>query len=152
MSTTDESIELTLRRALSRAERAGTVAQQANALDHLAQFYHRSEKFEQALPAYAQAIGLWRQILGPEHPSVGTALVNLGQIYLHLGRFDDATPVFRQALSVFEDDPDFDDTGAVDAFLTYLRMATQQGKHSEAEAIRIRLEKVTAFALTPARM
>ncbi len=128
--------------AVERAEKTGTTAQLANALDHLAAHYHQGGAYAQAAPLYARALGMWRQILGPEHPVVGIQLVNLGAIYLHLGDVDAADPLFRQALGIFEADVECDDPGVVTALEMFVHALRRQGRHDEASRIAERVTRV----------
>jgi tetratricopeptide (TPR) repeat protein len=61
----------------------------------------RQAKALQAKGAYAEAAGLWEQILaiveqllGPEHPSTATSLNNLAELYRNQGRYGDAEPLY----------------------------------------------------------
>ena len=130
---------------IERAERTGTTAQLANALDHLAGFYHHGARYGEAAPIYARALGLWRQILGPEHPSVGTLLVNLGAIYHHLGDLGSAEPLMRQAVAIFEDDLNFDDDGAVEILERFVSALRHDGRIEEALRLGERLQKIAAL-------
>jgi tetratricopeptide (TPR) repeat protein len=132
-----------LKEAVVRAERTGTDAQLANALDQLAMYLHEQGRYEEAAPVYGRALGLWRQILGPAHPSIGTLLVNLGAIYLHLGDLTAAEPVFRQALNIFENDPDFEDPGAVEHCDNFVEAIRRTGRDDEASRLGLRVRKIS---------
>ncbi len=139
--------ERELLRALSRAERTGTDAQLANALDHLAVHYHENGAYQQAAPVYARALGAWRQILGPEHPSIGTLLLNLAAIYQHLGDVAAAEPLFRNALGIFENDVELDDPGIIDSLEAFVTTIASGGRREEAERLRERVRRVRSRIL-----
>ena len=140
-----DATEAQLLQTVARAERNGTAAQLANALDHLAIHYHRAGAFAQAAPVYARALGIWRQILGPEHPSVGTLLLNLGRIYLHLRDLPTAEPLFRQAIGIFEGDVQLDDPGVVESLDHFLGALRAEGRHDEAERLELRVRRIASL-------
>ncbi len=137
---------------VDRAESRGTDAQLANALDHLAEHYHEAGRLQEAAPVYGRALGLWRQILGPEHPSVGTLLVNLGGIYLDLGELDAADPLLRQALAIFEADLEFDDAGVIVALEKFLAQLRAVGRTDEAEHLEPRVRKIIMMVRATVRV
>lgn len=144
--------ESQLQRAVDRAEHRGTDAQLANALDHLAQHFHAAGRLQEAAPVYGRALSLWRQILGPEHPSVGTLLVNLGDIYLDLGELHAADPLLRQAITIFEADLDFDDEGVINTFEKFLAQLRAGGRADEAEHLEPRVRKITMMVRATVRV
>jgi len=144
--------ESQLQGAVDRAERSGTDAQLANALDHLAQHLHGAGRLQEAAPVYGRALGLWRLILGPEHPSVATLLVNLGGIYLDLGDLGGADPLLRQAITIFESDPDFDDEGVIDALDEFLAQLRTAGHADEADLLEVRVRKITMLVRATVRV
>jgi len=142
-----DSQEPELLRALSRAERTGTGAQLANALDHLALHYHAQGAYQQAAPLYARALGTWRQILGPEHPSVGTLLLNLAALYQHLGDSGAAEPLFRNALGIFENDVGLDDSGVIESLEAFVKTIAAGGRREEAELLDERVRRIRSRVL-----
>lgn len=134
-----------LLKAVERAERTGTTAQLANALDQLAAYHHHAGAYREAAPVYGRALGMWRQILGPEHPVVGTQLINLGSILLHLGDLEGAEPLFRQALTIFEHDVTFDDPGVAQALHRFVLALRSAGRREEAQRIEARVRRVASL-------
>jgi tetratricopeptide (TPR) repeat protein len=130
---------------VERLEKSGTSAQLANALDHLSAYYHERSMFTQAVPVYRRALGHWREILGQEHPSVGTLLANLTSIHLSLGQLDEATPLVKQALAIFETDVDFSDDGVIEIFERYIAALDAAGRIDEAEKFGVRVERIAAL-------
>lgn len=128
--------------AVSRAERTGTQAQLANALDHLAVHHHEQGEYEKAASAYGRALGIWRIILGPEHPSVGTLLVNLAAIHQHLGDLVTARPLFRHALAIFENDVELDDPGIIDSLERFVAELAASGWERDAESLEERVRRI----------
>lgn len=139
--------EVELLASVKRAERSLSAAQLANALTDLAEHYHVAERYEEAAPVYHRALGSWREILGSEHPAVGTLLINLGQIYLYLDKLDEARPLFRQGLGIFENDVQFDDPGVVEALERFVVRVRQAGRAEEAEMLSTRVRRIAEQVL-----
>jgi len=135
--------EQALLEAVAKAEKAGSGAKLANALDHLAAHYHFNKQFEPAAAAYSRALGIWREILGPKHPSVATLLLNLGQIYGVLERIEEARVLLMQAVGIFETDPTFDDLGALEILEEFTAALRQQGRHHDADALATRIQRIS---------
>ena len=134
--------EKELLQAVERAESAGASAPLARALDHLAGYYQREQQYREAASAYRRSVGLWRDILGPAHPSVATLLVNLGQIYVQLGRLDEAEPVFRQALTIIEASKVLDNEGVVEVLDAWIHRLRAGGRQAEADNLDVRVRRV----------
>jgi tetratricopeptide (TPR) repeat protein len=139
-SPMDEERELL--HAVERAELASAGTRLAQALDRLAQFYRRRQWHTEAAAAYRRAVGLWRDILGPKHPSVATLLVNLGQIYVRLARLDEAEPIFRQALGIFEANKEVDNVSAMEVLEAFAHRLRASGREVEADGLEVRVRRV----------
>ena len=48
------------------------------------------------------ALGIWKKVLGPEHPDVATGLNNLAGLYITLGQYAKAEPLYDRALAIRE--------------------------------------------------
>ena len=59
-------------------------------------------RYKEAEPLYVQALGLMEKNLGPDHPSVATALNNLAELYRAHGRYAEAELLHRRALGIRE--------------------------------------------------
>jgi tetratricopeptide (TPR) repeat protein len=59
-------------------------------------------QYAKAEPLYQWALAIWRKILGPNHPDVGTNLHNLAALYEARGEYAKAEPLYQQALAIRE--------------------------------------------------
>jgi len=137
--------------AIARAEATGSSAPLARALDQLAEYYHRKQRFQEAASAYRRSVGLWRDILGPAHPTVATLLVSLGQIYVHLDQLQEAEPVFRQALTIIESNRTVDDARVAEALEDYAVRLRASGRQDQANLIETRVRRVAQLATVGVR-
>ena len=94
----------------------------------------------EAVVPYRRAIGIWRKLLGPEHPSVAVVLLNLGQLYLALGDLEEAYIHTKQAAEAFSQDVDFDDADALRACNDVCRSLRVAGQKERCD----RLERIVA--------
>jgi tetratricopeptide (TPR) repeat protein len=67
----------------------------------LANIYTSQGRYEEAEPLYLQALDMFRQSLGEEHPNIALNLNNLANIYTSQGRYEEAEPLYLQALDMF---------------------------------------------------
>jgi tetratricopeptide (TPR) repeat protein len=135
-----------LLQVVQRAESAGASAPLARALDQLAGYYHSERRYQEAASAYRRSVALWRDILGPAHPSVATLLVGLGQIYLQLGHLDEAEPLFRQALTIIESSKAPGNTSVVEVFEASIQRLRTSGRQAEADSLELRVRRVVQLA------
>src|SRR5262249_34257142 len=61
--------------------------------------------YEQALPYSKRALAIFEAALGPQHPTVASALVNVGMAYLGLKEPQQALEPLERALSIQEREP-----------------------------------------------
>ena len=137
--------------AVEHAQDRGTPAQVANAFDHLAIYYHDGSSYADAAEAYNRALGLWRQILGPDHPTIGTLSLNLGTICLEMGNLDRAEPLFHRALGIFEADPSPDDEGICQALRHFVQKLEAAGRSAQARSISERVAEIERRVQATAR-
>ena len=138
-------------RAIERAEAAGTSALLARALDRLAEYYYREQRYREAASAYRRSLGLWRDILGPAHPIVARLLVSLGQIYVQLDKLPEAEPLFRQALSIIESSGAVGDAQVAEALEVYATRLRRSGRQDQANSVETRFRRVAQLATAGAR-
>jgi tetratricopeptide (TPR) repeat protein len=96
--------EVYARRALesARAAQPGNPVVTAIALNNLAQTDRFQGRYLQAEAEYREAIDLWRESMGPQHPDVGKGLVNLAALYHERQRESGAEELYRNAIAIFE--------------------------------------------------
>ncbi len=68
------------------------------------------DRVDEVLPLMQQSLSLRRNILGPNHPSMGRALANLALVYLRNDSLDDAQAAAQQAAQVTASLPKTNDT------------------------------------------
>jgi tetratricopeptide (TPR) repeat protein len=106
-------------------------------LTSLAGIFYQSGKYDEAASLYTQALPIYREIYGPEHPEVASIENNLGRSTLVAGHVDEAEPLLRQALATFQkfQSSDFE---ALVAPLNSLAMIDAYRGRTEAAAIEIK--------------
>ena len=67
----------------------------------MANIYNYQGRYEEAETLYLQALDMFRQSLGEEHPNVALSLNGLAHIYKSQGRYEEAEPLYLQALNMF---------------------------------------------------
>ena len=69
-------------------------------LNKQAYTYQEQGRYAEAEPLYEQALDIFRQVYGEQHPHVATSLNNLAALYRSQGRSAEAEPLFLQALDI----------------------------------------------------
>jgi len=67
-------------------------------------------KYDEALPVGKRVLELQQRALGPQHLLIAKTLKNIGEIYLAKKKHDEAEKLFRQALTIFEREPEQNET------------------------------------------
>ena len=97
-----------------------------------------------ARDVFAEALALRERFLGPHHPATAETLVEMGSSLTNLGQCDDAIPLFRRSLQIF-DALENGELGVARAKAELAACFSDQGKVAEAEAlIRDVLERYLA--------
>ncbi|MBE9004642.1 tetratricopeptide repeat-containing protein [Fortiea sp. LEGE XX443] len=131
-----------LSKAVELQQQLGLEKDLALSLNNLALLYQLQGRYSEAEPLYIQSLGLWRKLLGEEHPDIATSLNNLALLYELQGRYYEAEPLYIEALAMSrkllgEDSPDVASSLNNLALLYYY-----QDRYSDAEPLYIQ-----AFAL-----
>jgi tetratricopeptide (TPR) repeat protein/tRNA A-37 threonylcarbamoyl transferase component Bud32 len=92
-------------------------------------------KLDEALAAYQRARDLWTAALGPEHPSVGTALNNIGIVQRKQGNYSDALVSMNEALRIREATLGPSHPRVADARYNIGNVLRQLGRDDEALAL-----------------
>ena len=71
-------------------------------LNNLGLVFHEQHRYAEAKSYYEQALVVWEQIRGAEHPGVATALHNLAEIYLEEGQLEQAEKHYLHSLAIRE--------------------------------------------------
>ncbi len=125
---------LALRERLSGPSSFGT----ADLLNSLASAMRELGKLEEGVGYSTRAIALYQELLGDQHPAVGTARMNLARLY---GRLNDPREEgqLQQALAIFEATGTSKGEGArwtLNSLAIYFR---RTGRHEEAQALYLRM-------------
>jgi tetratricopeptide (TPR) repeat protein len=59
--------------------------------------------YQKARPYYEQALAIWQEMLGGQHPATATSLNNLGMLLHMMGRYEEAQPYYEQALAIWRE-------------------------------------------------
>src|SRR5262249_21521930 len=100
-----------------------------------------------AEPLYKRSLAIREKALGPDHPSVATALNNLASLYDGQGRYTEAEPLHKRSLAIREKalGPNHP---AVATFLNNLAgLFREQGRYAEAEPLQKRSLAIRENAL-----
>ncbi len=91
-------------RAAAMTEAAGPANDPVRAAitHNLACLYGETGRTEQAEALLGEALGIWRESFGEDHPPYAKALMNLGVLQLRSGRFRDAGRALQKAVAVAE--------------------------------------------------
>ncbi len=63
---------------------------------------YQSGRYDEALAVDREALPIYREVYGAEHPEVATIINNIGRSALIAGHINEAEPLLRQALSMTE--------------------------------------------------
>jgi tetratricopeptide (TPR) repeat protein len=77
-------------------------AEQANAINTLGALAFMQGDHERAIALCRRALGLWEQVLGPDHPHAAEALDNIGVMLHAQGQWEEATALHRRSLAIVE--------------------------------------------------
>ncbi|MEO1610013.1 MAG: tetratricopeptide repeat protein [Pseudomonadota bacterium] len=59
-------------------------------------------KYGEAIGPAKKLLEIAEQLLGPDHPNVGTMLNNLAELYRLQGRYAEAEPLYKRTITIFE--------------------------------------------------
>jgi eukaryotic-like serine/threonine-protein kinase len=125
-------------------ERFGIAESQAN----LGVILRTEGKYSEAEPALRDALALYRQLLGENHPSVAYAWVHLGHLHYLEGKYAEAEEEVRKSLKLYEETLP-KGHGATSSPYTVLGLILNKtGRSAEAEAdlreaLQIRMRTVS---------
>jgi tetratricopeptide (TPR) repeat protein len=89
-------------RAALEAEFGADSLDVASAIDNLAGIHEQQKEFAMAEREYRQALAIRRLRLGPNDPFVAGTMANLATMFLACHRPEEAVPLLRSALSIYE--------------------------------------------------
>ena len=72
----------------------------ATSLNNLAGLYSFQGRYPEAEPLLLEALDLYKQLLGDNHPDVALSLNNLAALYDSQGRYPEAEPLYLEAIKI----------------------------------------------------
>ena len=91
---------LEIDRELYSATQKEVIASDLNNLALLITNYNKGEDPNEIACYYQEAISLWKESLGKEHPQVATGLNNYALLLNESGKYDEAIPLFEEAVRI----------------------------------------------------
>ena len=78
---------------------------------------------------------IFEKALGPDHPSVASALNNLASLYKEEARYADAEPLYKRALAIREKALGPDHPDVAQSLNNLADLYSAQGRHADAEPL-----------------
>lgn len=95
------ALERQLSEAVKQAEGFGANdLRLAHALNDLAMFYYRAQRFTEAEPPHKRALEVQEKILGPTHPDVIQTLHNLAALHYAQENYAESEVLLKRALDI----------------------------------------------------
>jgi tetratricopeptide (TPR) repeat protein len=124
-------------------------AEATRLLDRVGRYLYQRASYAEAESYYQQALEIYEQVPGPEHPDVAITLSNLASLYWDQTRYDLAEPLLLRSLSILEQalGPDHSDVATSLNVLALLYKA--QNRYAQAEPIFLRALSIRERLLGP---
>lgn len=136
---------------ITRNNIAGLYRLTGNSYAGLQDYANAQALYQRAEENYREALALLEDVhaVGPDHPDVATSLSDLAILYSDRGEYAKAEPLFKSALTIFENALGSDDRFVADAVVRLAHCYYFQGKYDDAEdlykrALKIRQTKLRA--------
>lgn len=91
--------------------------------------------YEQVESLYQQALHIWEQALGPEHPHVTRPLNGLANLYRIQGKYEQAKPLYQQAVHIWKQIPEPEYLEMADSLNGLANLYRIQGQHEQARSL-----------------
>ncbi|MGD8438963.1 MAG: serine/threonine-protein kinase, partial [Holophagae bacterium] len=151
--STDEAltVQTLLRRGAESLddELRGQPAVRATMLHTLGTVQYQLGRYDEATSALTQALGIYRETLGVEHPFVGDVLHSLGRVAELRGDLDEASRLYLESLRVTEATRGPDHRLVGDTVNNLADVRAKQGRCAEAEGLYARALAVRTTSLDP---
>jgi tetratricopeptide (TPR) repeat protein len=107
----------------------------AKFLHLLAELYRKQGRYEEADTGYQQALEIFKDLRGENHPDVAISLNNLASLYQSQGRYEKAEPLYKQTVEIFkglrgENHPD-----VAISLNNLAELYRNQGRYEQAESL-----------------
>jgi tetratricopeptide (TPR) repeat protein/DNA-binding XRE family transcriptional regulator len=134
---------------LRRGESAQEPLAPASLASKTAHYLHARGRYAQAEPLYQQALQIWEQVLGPEHPAVARTLNGLAITCWIQGKYGEAEPLYRRALQIREQELGLEHPAVARALNGLAVLYVSWGKYSEVEPLYQRALQIWEQELGP---
>ena len=105
----------------------------AASLSNQANLCRKQDNYEQAELLYQQALEIFKQVLGVDHPDVARAMNNLAGLYRDQGSYEQAELLYQEALSIRETKLGPEHPGTAITLNDFAGLYREQGKYKQAE-------------------
>lgn len=119
----------------------GAKTKLAVANEKLGNLYFTERKYPEAAAVYAEAVRVRQSYETTDQPGLAQALTNLATSYAAQGKYDQAEPLYKRALAVFEQ-AQWEKPETITTLQMYSLMLRKAGRDEEAKAM---LEKAAAI-------
>lgn len=130
-----------LRRSIAIRERLGEDAFLFSAYVQLANLYCNMHKVALQIDIYAKALPLAKKTFLPNSESLGCVLNDFAYAQMTQGDFKSAESNFKQAVEIFEKNPNAPEKYRVGAFKNLADLFTATGRYKEAREMRKRIKE-----------
>ncbi|CCH93194.1 Similar to tr/Q7NLR0/Q7NLR0 [Microcystis aeruginosa PCC 9432] len=101
----------------------------------MAFLYQYQGRYSEAEPLYKEALFIFKQQLGNNHPSTAASLNNLAFLYRIQGRYSEAEPLLKQSLAIRKQQLGDNHPDTAQSLNNLAELYLSQGRYSEAEPL-----------------
>ena len=126
------------------------ISEEAGRLLHkMAAYLKNRAHYAEAEPLNQQALHIFEQQLGPEHPRVAASLNNLANLYKQRGKYAEAEPLYQRALHIFEQQLGPEHPNVAHPLNNLANLFRLQGRYAEVEPLYQRALHIREQQLGP---
>ncbi len=115
-----------------------TFAEAASLVSQAGLYLIERAQYEQAEPLLQQALRIYEEVLGPEHPDTARTLNSLAILYQNQGKYEQAEPFYQRALWTRERMLGNEHLDTADTLNGLAILYQNQGKYEQAEPLYLR--------------
>ena len=123
--------------------------QAAHLLNQVGLYLKGRAQYAQAEPLYQQALNIYEQLLGSNHPDTATILNNLALLYVEQGKYEEAEPFFRRALVIRDQQLGAEHPYMAASLDNLANLYVNQGNYTQAEPLYQRALAIREQQLGP---
>jgi CHAT domain-containing protein/Tfp pilus assembly protein PilF len=109
--------------------------QRANALNQQVIELYQAGRYGEAIDLAEEALAIYRQQLGNNHPDVATGLNNLAALYRAQSRYIEAEPLYLEALAIYRQQLGNNHPSVANSLNSLALLYRNQGRYGEAEPL-----------------